>query len=128
MTLSLAAVRRVFLGAGVYGLVALLPQYVLERQIGLHDPPPITHPEHFYGFVGVAVAWQVAFLCIARDAVRYRTFMLPAALEKMLFAGAVFVLAAQGRVSAVTVGFAAIDTSLACLFVWAFVAVGRPPR
>jgi hypothetical protein len=31
----------------------------------------------------VALAWQVAFLIIARDVQRYRLFMLPAILEKL---------------------------------------------
>jgi hypothetical protein len=53
--------------AGVYGLVVLLPLYALEAWIGVDDPPPITHPEFYYGFVGVAAAWQVAFLLIGRS-------------------------------------------------------------
>ena len=37
--------RRVFMVAGVYGLIVLLPQYSMEAQIGRDYPPPITHPE-----------------------------------------------------------------------------------
>lgn len=48
--------RRVFLIAGSYGLVVLLPQYFLESRTGRELPPPITHPEYYYGFLGVAVA------------------------------------------------------------------------
>jgi hypothetical protein len=51
----------------IYWLVVLLPMYFLEGRIGLDSPPPITHPEYYYGFVGVAVAWQAALLVIARD-------------------------------------------------------------
>jgi len=40
---------------------------LLEYYIGEQDPPPITHPEFFYGFVGVAVAWQMLFLLMSRD-------------------------------------------------------------
>ena len=68
--------RRTFLIAGVYGLLALVPMYFLEGRIGRDIPPPITHPEYFYGFIGVAVAWQVAFLVIARDPVRFRPLMI----------------------------------------------------
>ena len=67
--------RWVFRLAGIYGLIVLLPQYFLEERIGRDDPPPITHPEHFYAFLGVAVAWQVAFLVIAQDPIRYRPIM-----------------------------------------------------
>src|SRR3954447_2834760 len=77
--------RRTFLIAGVYGLVVLLPMYFLGGRIGRDSPPPITHPEFFYGFLGVAVAWQFAFLIIARDPVRHRPLMVPAVQEKASF-------------------------------------------
>src|SRR5215510_13436828 len=64
-----------FFVAGIYGLVALAPQYFLERKNGLDFPPAITHPEYYYGFLGVAIAWQLAFLILSRDPVRYRPFM-----------------------------------------------------
>jgi hypothetical protein len=112
--------RWVFRLAGIYGLVVMLPQYFLEERIGRDDPPPITHPEYFYGFVGVTVAWQLAFLVIARDPVRYRLMMLPAVLEKAGFAIAAPVLFAQHRVSAVVLGFGTIDLVLGILFVAAF--------
>jgi hypothetical protein len=112
--------RWVFRIAGVYGLLVMLPQYFLEGQIGRDYPPPITHPEQFYGFVGVVVAWQVAFLVIARDPARYRTMMLPAVLEKATFGVAVLVLFLQQRVAAVFVGFAAVDLVLGTLFLIAW--------
>ena len=68
--------------AGVYGLIVMAPNYFLERQISQNDPPPITHPEYFYGFVGVALAWQVAFLLISREPVRLRPLMLPPCWRK----------------------------------------------
>src|SRR5687768_7041494 len=57
--------RRVFLGAAIYGLIVLLPQYFLEEKTGRDFPPPITHVEYYYGFIGVAVAWQIVFLIIS---------------------------------------------------------------
>ena len=56
-----------YLIAGIYGLLILLPQYFLEVQNGIDYPPPINHPEYYYGFIGIAVAWQIAFLIISRD-------------------------------------------------------------
>lgn len=47
---------RLFLIAGIYGLLVLVPQYFLEEKNGRDYPPAITHPEYYYGFVGVAVA------------------------------------------------------------------------
>ena len=49
--------RRVFLIAGIYGVVVLLPQYFLEQRHAVDRPPAITHAEYYYGFVGVALAF-----------------------------------------------------------------------
>ena len=109
--------RWVFRLAGIYGLIVLLPQYVMEERIGRDDPPPITHAEYFYAFLGVAVAWQVAFLVIARDPIRYRPMMIPAILEKASFAIAAPVLFTQQRVSGVVLGFGIADLVLGILCV-----------
>ena len=50
-----------FLIAGIYGLLALLPMYFIETRYGVDDPPSITHPEFYYGFIGVAAAFQHLF-------------------------------------------------------------------
>ena len=112
--------RRVFLGAGVYGIAVLLPQYFLEERIGRDDPPPITHPEHFYGFVGLALVWQFVFLLIAGDVVRYRPLMPIAVAEKAAFAVPTFVLFALGRVAVATTAVAGIDALLGVLFLLAW--------
>ena len=106
----------VFLAAAIYGLVALTPQYFLEQKLGRDFPPPLTHPEHFYGFIGVALAWQFVFLFIARDVHRYRLLILPAILEKLSFGVAVLVLYAQGRVAALAAGAGTIDLLFAVFF------------
>src|SRR4051794_4491591 len=112
--------RRLFLIAGIYGLLVLVPQFFLEDRLGRDYPPAVTHPEHFYGFLGVAVAWQVAFLLIARDPVRFRPMMLPAVLEKATFGLAVVALFFRGRVPAVVLIFGLIDLTLGALFLIAF--------
>lgn len=108
--------RRVFFWAGVYGLLVLLPQYFMEDRVGRDYPPPITHPEHFYGFIGVALSWQLVFLLISRDPVRYRPIMLAGIVEKLSFAMPAFVLYATGRLAGAVAGVAAIDLLLGVLF------------
>src|SRR6188474_3115846 len=103
----------IFLTAGIYGIVVLAPQYLLEERVGQDNPPPITHPEHFYGFIGVALAWQVLFFAIAREPVRLRPAMLPAILEKLAFGIAAIVLFAQGRIAPPLLGAGLIDLLLA---------------
>lgn len=109
-----------FLAAGVYGLLVLLPQYFLEQRTGRDHPPAITHPEFYYGFVSVGLAWQVLFLIIARDPVRYRLMMLPSMLEKAGFGIAVIVLYFQQRVHAAVLPFALLDLVFGVLFLVAF--------
>ncbi len=118
--------RRVFRFAGLYGLIVLSPQYFLEMRIGQDIPPPITHPEFFYGFLGVAIAWQVAFLIIAQDPPRYRPLMLAGVVEKFSFAFAVAVLFAQQRAAVSVAAFAAIDFVLGVLFLTAWRRTGQP--
>lgn len=112
--------RRVFTSAAVYGLVMMLPQYFLEEQNGLRNPPAITHPEYYYGFIGVVIAWQVLFLILARDPIRYRPMMLPAVLEKAGFGFAAIVLYVQQRLSMEMLGAGLIDLVLGSLFVVAY--------
>jgi len=109
--------KRVFLAAGVIGLLTLVPQYFMEARIGRDYPPPITHPEHFYGFVGVGTVWQILFLIIARDPVRLRPAMPIAVLEKLSFGVPVSILYLSGRVPAMLLGFGLFDLFLGLLFV-----------
>jgi hypothetical protein len=116
VTSSHTFARRVFWWAGIYGLIVLLPQYFMEGQINRDFPPPITHPEHFYGFIGVALAWQFVFLTIARDPVRYRPLMLVSILEKVSFGFAALVLFWLGRITLIVLAPALVDLALATAF------------
>lgn len=104
--------------AGVYGVLALAPQYFME-------PPGLTRPEFFYGFIGVALAWQIFFLIIARDPVRYRLAIIPAILEKIAFGAAAVALYLQGRLTVPVLGAGLVDLLFALLF---FVAFRKLPR
>ncbi|MFM9965560.1 MAG: hypothetical protein ACKV2Q_30615 [Planctomycetaceae bacterium] len=113
--------------AGVYGLIVLLPQYFFEQQIGRDSPPAITHPEYFYGFVGVAVAWQFVFLLIAGDPARYRPIMIPAIVEKASFGIAVAALFGFGRVSLTMLVAGGVDLLLGVLFLAAYCRMNLRP-
>lgn len=108
--------RYTFLIAGVYGLLALVPQYFMENQIGIDNPPAITHPEYFYGFVGVAIAFQLVFIIISTDPQKYRPLILPSLVEKFSFVIAAAFLLAQGRLAGMIIFGAAIDLLLGILF------------
>ena len=76
----------------------------------------INHPEFFYGFIGVTLSWQLAFLIIARDPVKYRLLMMPACLEKLSFAAAIQILYVQKRVDGIMLIRASLDFLLLILF------------
>lgn len=116
----------VFWIAGIWGLLVITPLYFLFNIIGQKDPPAITHPGFFYGFVGCALAWQIAFCFIATDPTRYRPLMLPSILEKATYAVAITILVMQGRTRPSDMLFAGTDTLLGLLFVIAYFKT--PPR
>jgi hypothetical protein len=118
----------VFTVAGIWGLLVMTPLLFMFDTIGRQDPPPITHPGFYYGFVTVTLAWQVAFLIIARDPVRFRPLMVAAILEKFPYATAATILFAQHRMHASDMVFVAADTILGILFVVAFVKTRIPDR
>ncbi|MGC1295558.1 MAG: hypothetical protein WA869_10980 [Alloacidobacterium sp.] len=111
--------RIVFWFAGVWGFLVLTPLYFLYDTIGRQTPPPLTHPGFYYGFVGVGMAWQLAFFVIGSDPVRYRLMMVPAIAEKFLYGVTLIVLYLQGRISPKEI-FGWADLVLGLLFVLAY--------
>jgi hypothetical protein len=108
--------RIVFAAAAVWGFLVLTPQYFLESYIAENSPPAITHPEFFYGFIGVALAFQVVFAIIATDPARYRPMMIAAIVEKLSFAVAASALYANSRLAADMFAAGMIDLALGVLF------------
>jgi hypothetical protein len=121
MTPSPNLARLVFRLAGITGLLVLAPMYFLADFLGEQFPPAITQPIFFYGFVGVAIVWQLAFLVVASDPVRYRALMPVAVVEKLSFGLPMMILLAQGRVAPMLAGGGAIDLVLGVLFAIAYV-------
>ena len=117
--------RVVFIGGGVWGVTVLTPLYWLFDITGRRYQAPVDYPHFFFGFVSVAMAWQIAFLIIGSNPVRFRALMIPAILEKLGFVSTLAVLHAQSRISAVDAEAAVPDLMLCVLFV---VALAKPLR
>jgi hypothetical protein len=117
--------KAVFWVAGIWGVLVITPLYFMFDLIGRKDPPAITHPGFYYGFVGLGLAWQIAFLVIAQDPVRYRLMMIASVVEKFSYGIAVAVLVMQGRTNPRDLVFAGTDTLLGILFVAAFIVTGK---
>ena len=111
----------IFLIAGIWGLLALLPLLFAERMMG------VLQPELYYGFVCLNICWQVAYLLISTEPARYRPMMIVAILAK----GSAFValtwLYLLERVAVHWAAIGALDGLLAVLFLAAFLATRRLP-
>jgi len=110
----------VFWCAGAFGVLLLAPLYFMFDLAGRLDPPPITHPQFYYGFAGVALVWQFVYFAIATDPLRFRPMMILSALAKVSYAGALLVLYLQDRIAPIEAATGVPDALLAALFVAAF--------
>lgn len=115
----------VFWIAFVWGILILTPLYFMFDTIGRQDPPPITHPGFYYGFLSTGLAWQFVFLVIARDPVRFRWMMLPSLLEKFGYGISLTTLYLQGRLHPSDMAFGIVDLVFGILFVLAFFRTRR---
>lgn len=75
--------RIVYALAGIWSLLVLTPLSFLCQTIGSASPPPITHPEYYFGFLCVALAWAAVFFIIAADPEGMRKMMIAAVIEKI---------------------------------------------
>jgi len=117
--------RLVFIGAGIWGIGVLIPFAWLRDVTGRQYSPPVEYPHFFYGFLWVALAWQIAFLIIGTDPARYRPLMIPSMLEKFGYVTTLAVLYGQGRIGMPDAQAAIPDGLLGLLFIAAFVKTRR---
>ena len=110
----------VFIAAGVWGIVVLTPLYFLIDISGRQYAAPTTYPQFVYGFLSVAMAWQIAFLMIGTSPVRFRPLMIASMVEKFGHVMTVAVVYAQARISTRDAMAAGPDLLLGALFIAAF--------
>jgi hypothetical protein len=120
--------RWLYVVAGLWGLLILVPMYFMEAFLSEGNQAGIAHPEYYYGFIGVAVAWQIAFFFIASDPVRYRPIMLAAIFEKFSYGIAVLFLMRDDRIPGGPAFGGIVDLVLGVLFIAAFVTLRRNAR
>ena len=120
--------KYVFTGAGIWGIVVLAPLYWLFDIAGRRYAPPGDYPHFFYGFLSVAMAWQIAFLVIGSNPARFRPLMIPAILEKLGYVGTLIVMYVNGRIPVADTGPVVPDLLLGVLFIVAFARTRAPAR
>ena len=118
----------IFLIAGIFGLLVTIPLAFTESVLEQVLPPRVNHPEFFYGFVFLNMCWQVLYLFLSKNPVRFRPMMIPAFLAKASGTLALTWLYMQGRVSTQWITVATVDGIFAILFLVAFWAAGREPN
>ena len=111
--------RTVFRIAGVWGLLVLAPFYFMAERFGVAATPP--GAQFYYGFLAVTIAWQIAFLIIATDPVRFRPLIPAAILEKFGYVISLIALYAQSRIGWNELSTAVPDAILGAIFIAAFI-------
>ena len=111
----------VFVGAGMWGIGVLTPLYWLVDVSGRRYGVPTEYPQFYYGFLSVAMAWQIAFLIIGSNPARFRMLMIPGMLEKLGYVVPLVLLYQQARVTWADAQAAVPDFGLAILMMLAFV-------
>lgn len=109
----------IFRVAGAFGLLVTIPLVFGESMM------TVRQPEFYYGFVFLNICWQIVYLVMSSDPVRFRPMMLPAVLAKASGAAALLWLFLQDRISGQWVAAATVDTAFAVLFLVAFGATRR---
>jgi len=113
--------KRVFQIAGIWGIAIIAFAYGAYFFGGEAWSVYTSHPQYVHGFFLVTLAWQVAFLLIATDPVRYRLLMLAAMLEKFPFTIATLLLYAAGDVPVEVLVAGLIDAVFGVLFSIAYI-------
>jgi hypothetical protein len=111
-------VRIVFISAGIWGIVVLVPLYWLVDLTGYRYALP-NQPEFFYGFLSVAMAWQIAFLVIGSNPTRLRPLMVPAIIEKIGYVLTVVMMHSGERLLSRDILVVVPDLLLGILFILA---------
>jgi len=117
--------RIVFWIAGIWGVLVLTPLYFIFDMISRNDPPPITHPAFYYGFVSIGLAFQFVFFVIAKDPVRLRPMMIPSVIEKVGYGATLLVLFLQNRLHSQDLALGGVDVLFGVLFLVAFFKTGN---
>jgi len=87
--------------------------------------PPADYPHFFYGFLSVTMAWQIAFLIIGSNPVRFRLLMIPAIFEKFSYIVTLAILHSHARISTPDAMTGVPDVVLGLLFIAAFAKTPR---
>ncbi len=112
--------RNIFRLSGIYGLLILIPQLFRESSFATAGVS-LNHPEFFYGFFLVSLAFQVLFLIISTDPVKYRSVMLACFIEKGGHFTSCVLLFLNNRLATDMMIASSPDALMLCLFIYSYI-------
>lgn len=112
--------RWTFAIAATWGFLILGALYFNQANPALVPPPLPNHPDFYFGFLAVGLAWQAAFVILAIDPVKYRLFMIPAVLEKLGYVSTLLALFLRRELVPQMLGAALLDGTFGLLFLIAY--------
>jgi len=112
----------IFLLAGVSGLLCTVPLLFAENTMGGRQA------EFYYGFVCLDICWQILYLFLSSDPIRYRPMTIAAFLAKGSGTIALTWLYLLARVSVQWIVIGAVDGIFAMFFAIAYWATGDHPK
>lgn len=108
--------KLVFLIGGILGLLSTVPLFFNESVIA----PELKHPEFYYGFIGINLMWQVLYIYISTNPLRFRPIMVVSFFVKILGVISVFWLIRIGRTDIWWYRIIFFDFLFAILFLLSF--------
>jgi len=111
--------KRIFLIAGVFGLLMTVPLVFAEKFMNVQQP------EFYYGFVFLNICFQVVYLIISTSPVRFRPIMIPAFLAKASGAAALVWIYFAKSLSIPWIAIGAIDGVFAVLFLLGYLSMPK---
>jgi hypothetical protein len=112
----------IFLLAGVLGLLFTVPLLFAENSMGARQA------EFYYGFVCLDICWQIMYLFLSSNPIRYRPMMIPAFLAKSSGTIALTWLYLLARVSTQWIVIGALDGIFAVSFAIAYWSTRDHPK
>jgi hypothetical protein len=108
MSAAATFARRVYIGAAIYGIIAIPQLYFTDA--------PDPHRLLYFAFAGIALVFQGVFLVIARDPVKHAAFVPLTLFEKLSFGVPALAFWSQGQAPDSMALGGAVDLLLMLLF------------
>jgi hypothetical protein len=119
--------RNIFRISGAYGILILAPQLFRESAFSASGAA-LDHPEFFYGFFLVSLAFQMIIIIISTDPLTYRPMMLAGFIEKGGHFSSCIFLFFRHRLATDMLIASSPDGLMLCLFIYCYIITSKQNR